>query len=263
MLISSCFDQDDYFIAYAHAPTDSAIDQAKDLTTVALLAINATSKTLSAVGFNTLPGQGQIAVVEGSQGMFDGAISTCFTLCYTDVAGEKALSLLHLCDGRLDRYHVHLSNPSQEDAKLRSSRSHVDLKSFFTPLPTRPHSRAGQDGAETGQTRIPKEDPGNASDFGRMLGKKLLGRSGDKVDKPDVVFVLGPAVQVQPAGLLSWTSMRVKGQSGIGWTKEVCQVSLRAARVSAISGLKLGNLLHPAVLDNFGWFGFEDQSDCF
>lgn len=44
------------------------MDQAKDLTTVALLAADPKSHALSAVGFNTLPGQGQIAVVQGIKG---------------------------------------------------------------------------------------------------------------------------------------------------------------------------------------------------
>jgi hypothetical protein len=63
-----CRLQDRYFVAYAHAPTDSAMDQAKDLTTVALLVVDPKSHALSAVGFNTLPGQGQIAVVQGIKG---------------------------------------------------------------------------------------------------------------------------------------------------------------------------------------------------
>ena len=142
---------------------------------------------------------------------------------------EIALSLLHLCDGQVDRYEVYLSTPTPEDAKIRSSRSHVDLKSFFTPLPTRPHSRAGQDGAEPGKNRIAKEDPGNASDFGRMLGKKLLGRSGDKsqAEKHEIVFVLGPASAVRPDGILPWSEIRVDGSIGIGWTDTVCQVRRR------------------------------------
>jgi hypothetical protein len=104
----------------------------------------------------------------------------------------------------------------------------VDLKSFFTPLPTRPHSRAGQDGAEIGRVRAGKEDTGNASDFGKLLGKKLLGRSGDRsqAEKPETVFVLGPAVQVQSEGLLPWIAMKVDGESGVGWTDKVCQVGL-------------------------------------
>ena len=63
--------QNHYFMAYAHSPTDSAIDQAKDLTTVALLAVEPKSHSISAVGFNTLPGQGQIAVAEGASGESD------------------------------------------------------------------------------------------------------------------------------------------------------------------------------------------------
>lgn len=54
--------QERFFIAYGLAPTDSPLDQAKDLTTVVLLKVE--NEELHFVASKVLPGEGMVAVVD-------------------------------------------------------------------------------------------------------------------------------------------------------------------------------------------------------
>jgi hypothetical protein len=60
--------QDNYYLSYGHATTDSAMDQAKDLTTVVLLYLDPKSHELTFVGYNTLPGESHIGVAQDANG---------------------------------------------------------------------------------------------------------------------------------------------------------------------------------------------------
>jgi hypothetical protein len=160
------------------------------------------------------------------------------------------LTLVCLTNGTVETYEVHLIDPMAEEAKLRSSRSQMDLKSFFTPLPSRPQSRAG---SEQTKTRTDKEEPAKSSDFGKILGKRLLGRSSGKSvnEKMSQVFILGPPQQQKVEGLLPWTGIRLWGSLGIGWNSGLSQVN--SAHVSCrgkVWSLTRLNLYNDAVLQS-------------
>jgi hypothetical protein len=137
----------------------------------------------------------------------------------------KALIMLHLSEGGLERYSVQVT-PLVEQP--RTSRSQVDLKAFFTPLPTRPHSRSGLTQAEASKHKLSKEDA-PASDFGKMLGKRLLGRPGAKTpeEKVENIFLLSPASTIQLEGLLKWQGLQIWGDKGVGYSEDVLQASCR------------------------------------
>jgi len=144
------------------------------------------------------------------------------------------LTLFSLTAGSVETYEIHLSDPSLDTSKLKSTRSQVDLKSFFTPLPTRPHSRTGAIGPDANGND--KDDPSKSSDFGKMLGKRLLGRSAGKItdEKLSRSFILGPARPQTNPGISSWSRISISGNMGLGWNSQAAQVShVLTAPVSA------------------------------
>jgi hypothetical protein len=77
--------QDNYLLSYGHATTNSAMDQAKDLTTVVLLHIDVKSHELSLIGCNTLPGESQVAVSQTTNGNYN----------HNDMTRSRARMLTH------------------------------------------------------------------------------------------------------------------------------------------------------------------------